>query len=282
MIVPSVARRRFRAPWFSTLVRRRIRTPGVPNGRSAGGIERGVLQCQRPRSGGPRVRRPSLLGVTIDDIDHAAALVDLVVKAGSERAAARIYNVNLHALNLAYQCPQFRSSLASADLTFSDGVGVSVAAAITGQGALSRHTPPDWLDDLAQHAAANGVSIYLLGDEPGVAAAAAARMSRRHPTLHVAGTHHGFFAPGSAECRLVIETINAVTPGLLLVGMGMPRQEFWIDAHRGSVAAGAFVPVGAAFRWYAGIERRGPRWVTDNGGEWLWRLAQHPVRLFSR
>jgi N-acetylglucosaminyldiphosphoundecaprenol N-acetyl-beta-D-mannosaminyltransferase len=225
--------------------------------------------------------RPSLLGVAIDDLSRTE-LIGAIITAARERKRRRIYNVNLHALNLTYECPQFRSSLQNAHLVYNDSMGVRVAAALTRKHIKSRHTVGDWLDDLVRRASMDGVSIFLLGDQPGVAAAAAGRMVARYPSLRVAGTHHGFFHPTGCENWKVIQAINESKPDLLLVGMGMPKQEFWIDAYLEVIDAGAFVPVGAAFRWYAEVERRGPRWITDNGGEWLWRLAQHPVRLFSR
>jgi N-acetylglucosaminyldiphosphoundecaprenol N-acetyl-beta-D-mannosaminyltransferase len=64
--------------------------------------------------------------------------------------------------------------------------------------------------------------------------------------------------------------------------MGMPRQELWIERARGALPGCSFLAVGALFRWYTGIERRGPRWLTDHGFEWLCRLFVQPRKVARR
>jgi len=80
----------------------------------------------------------------------------------------------------------------------------------------------------------------------------------------------------------VIAQINAVRPGALLVGFGMPAQELWITAHRGRLNATLLLAVGGLFDYLSGVKRRGPRWLTDRGFEWLCRLLSEPRRLGRR
>ena len=96
------------------------------------------------------------------------------------------------------------------------------------------------------------------------------------------GDAHGFFEKSGSENEYVVSKINTAAPHILLVGMGMPVQEFWIDENIGRLNAKVYLPVGAAFRWYCGVEKRAPKWVTDHGFEWLARLTAHPIRLFRR
>jgi N-acetylglucosaminyldiphosphoundecaprenol N-acetyl-beta-D-mannosaminyltransferase len=100
--------------------------------------------------------------------------------------------------------------------------------------------------------------------------------------LNIVGSHHGFFQKKGLENDSVISKINAVAPDILLVGMGMPTQEFWIDDNIDRLNAKTYIPVGAAFRWYSGIDKRAPKWVTDYGFEWLARFISHPNKFFER
>jgi N-acetylglucosaminyldiphosphoundecaprenol N-acetyl-beta-D-mannosaminyltransferase len=194
----------------------------------------------------------------------------------------KVYNANLHALNIAYVCPRFRNSLQEADVTFCDSFGVLLASRLLGTSLNHRNTPPDWLDDLAAMARDRHLSLYFLGNEEGDAKKAAELMIAKHEGLVISGAEHGFFEKHGPENDLVIDRINRASPNILIVGMGMPLQEFWIDENAERLNVGVFIPVGAALRYYAGLEWRAPKVVTDHGFEWLARLLTHPVRLFRR
>ncbi len=222
-----------------------------------------------------------LLGVCITDIARTD-LVNSVIETAKSNRKEKICYVNLHGLNLAFTCPRFRKSLRKASLSFCDGFGVRLGAALVGQKLFYRNTPPDWLDDLAAASNSEGIALYFLGDEEGIAARAAEIMVEKHPGLRVAGAHHGFFNRKGLENDYVLSEINRAAPDILLVGMGMPVQEFWIDENINALNAKIFLPVGAAFRWYSGVEKRAPRFVTDHGFEWLARYSQHPLKLFGR
>lgn len=222
-----------------------------------------------------------LFGTLITDISSheiVRAILDVV----SKGLKHRIFNVNVHALNIAYRCPRFRHSLRSADLVFCDGFGVVLAARLRGRRLRHRNTPPDWLDELAEAATAADASIFLLGDEEAVVSAMEREMREKHRELRIVGQHHGFFQKHGAENDRVIQQINEAAPDIVLVGMGMPVQEFWIDENIERLNAKVFLPVGAAFRWYSGVEKRAPKGVTDHGFEWLARFARHPIKHFRR
>jgi N-acetylglucosaminyldiphosphoundecaprenol N-acetyl-beta-D-mannosaminyltransferase len=222
-----------------------------------------------------------IFDICIDDLSRLN-LVRSVARFAKNGDRKKVYNVNLHALNIAYSCARFRSSLQCADIVFCDGFGVVLASALLGSPLQYRNTPPDWMDDLADSACADGLSLYFCGDQEGVAAEAARIMTVRHFGLDIRGTHHGFFDKDGRENDKVISNINGAAPDILLVGMGMPIQEFWIDVNAARLNVKVFLPVGAAFTWYSGIEKRAPRVLTDHGLEWLGRLSVHPVRHFRR
>jgi N-acetylglucosaminyldiphosphoundecaprenol N-acetyl-beta-D-mannosaminyltransferase len=120
-----------------------------------------------------------------------------------------------------------------------------------------------------------------LGGPPGVAEVAAERLCERHPGLQIAA-HHGYFLDSAQDEQAAIEKIRVFAPGLLLVGMGMPRQECWATARRAQLEVPVVMTVGALFEYLAGTVARGPRWLTDHGFEWLCRVWYEPRRLWRR
>lgn len=235
---------------------------------------------ERPIAPPPRV---TLLGVTIDPLS-LDALLDRMEAALRAHARLRVCYVNAHALNLAADQPHFRTLLNRADIVFCDGFGVRLGAWLTGQRLPHRYTPPDWIDELCRRCRDGGHSLFLLGAKPGVAEKAAAILAERWPGLTIAGAHHGYFdkTPGSAENGQVVAQINAARPGVLLVGFGMPAQEMWLDANWPNLTVNVALTVGALFDYVAEEVPRAPRWVTDNGLEWLARLLIEPKRLGRR
>jgi N-acetylglucosaminyldiphosphoundecaprenol N-acetyl-beta-D-mannosaminyltransferase len=194
---------------------------------------------------------------------------------------ATVFYANVHAVNLAQRDAAFRAAFAQADLVFCDGQGLRIGAALLGQPLPERFTPPDWVDSLAAVCAAQGAGIFLLGGRPGVAELAAARLRARHPGLRTAA-HHGFFLASPADEAAAIAALGGFGPGVLLVGLGMPLQERWVAARRDALDAPVVLTVGALFDYLAGTVRRGPRWLTDSGFEWLCRLWYEPRRLWRR
>lgn len=222
----------------------------------------------------------ALLGVNVHPITRHT-LVNTLMDWTGHRGRKRAYNVNIHALNLAWEQPDFQESLNRADVVYCDGFGPKWAANLSGEALPERMTPPDWIDDFLSKLSADS-PVFLLGDEPDVLAACASKMRAKHPRLLIGGHHHGFFEASGDENEAVIDEINRAEARVLLVGMGMPRQEQWIDDNLDALEIAVAIPVGAMFRYYAGIERRAPRWMTDNGFEWLGRLVSHPARMFRR
>lgn len=195
-----------------------------------------------------------------------------------------VLNVNVHCLNLAWRQPWLRQTLNGAALVFCDGAGVALGARLLGKPRPQRITYADWMWSLAGLAAREGLSVYLLGAEPGVADEAAGRLWRRHPALRVAGTHHGYFdkTSGGPENEAVVEEIAAAAPDVLVVGFGMPLQERWLAENRERLGCGVALAGGGVFDYVSGRARRGPELLTGHGFEWLVRLSLDPVRLWRR
>ncbi|MGC9399875.1 MAG: WecB/TagA/CpsF family glycosyltransferase [Anaerolineae bacterium] len=191
---------------------------------------------------------------------------------------------NVHSFNLAYRQLWLRSFFNQANVVRLDGAGVRLGAWILGHQTPSRMTWADFAWDLAEFAEPRGFTFFFLGARPGVADKAAAKLKIRFPNLRIVGTHHGYFdkTPGSAENEAVIEQINAVKPNILIIGFGMPLQERWLMENWDRINANVALTGGAVFDYVSGELRRAPRWMTDNGLEWLGRLLIEPRRLWKR
>jgi N-acetylglucosaminyldiphosphoundecaprenol N-acetyl-beta-D-mannosaminyltransferase len=146
-----------------------------------------------------------------------------------------------------------------------------------------RVTYVDWTGPLMAEAAARRWRLFYLGSRPGVAERGAEILRAGHPGLEIA-TADGYFdsSPGSQANTDVIRQINAFRPNVLMVGMGMPRQEHWIHRNLGHIDTNVVLPCGACIDYVAGAIPTPPRWMGQWGVEWLYRLFSEPGRLWRR
>lgn len=228
----------------------------------------------------PTHARIALLGLSVNAIT-AEMLVSEIDEAIRASQSLSVSYVNAHALRMAQKDAAFRGALNEMDIVFCDGFGPRLAAQLLGTPLPERFTGPDWITRILHHGTGRANRLFLLGAQPGVAAHAAANLQRDHQA-EIVGTHHGYFDVNSAENDAVLATINEAAPDILLVGMGMPRQELWVQQHRQQLAAPVIICVGALFDYLTDNVPRGPRWLTDNGFEWLTRLWYEPRRLGER
>jgi N-acetylglucosaminyldiphosphoundecaprenol N-acetyl-beta-D-mannosaminyltransferase len=201
---------------------------------------------------------------------------------GNGGPARRVMYVNAHVLNQSREIPSLRAALERADLVYCDGYGVRLAAKALDAEIPHRMTGADWIWHLAALCEAAGQSVYLLGSEPGVAAETGRRLGRWYPRLAIAGTHHGFFDIGSPHDDRVVEDINERRPDIVLVGMGTPKQELWVEHNAARLDTDVLWTVGALFDYVSGRVPRAPGWLADNGLEWIFRLAIEPQRMWRR
>lgn len=227
------------------------------------------------------VPRVFLFGpVRCDDVSREELITELADVDVQSRPRL-IFNINAHALNLALGAPALANVFNTAYLTFCDGFGIVLLARFFRIGHVRhRMTPPDFVDEVYARLAAKGGRVFLLGDQERTVSGYAQRLEQRWPGL-VAGWESGFFDFGSPKESAILGKINASGASLLLLGMGMPRQEIWATRHAAKLQCGHVLSVGALFGWGDG-RRRGPRWATDRGLEWLFRLIYEPRRVWKR
>ena len=240
-----------------------------------------VVSANGQPSAAPARPKSRIFGIPID-LGRPEELLRAITGWVGHGGHHRVMYVNAHVLNQSQERPELRAALQDADLVYCDGYGVRVAAKALELPVPHRMTGADWVWTLAALCEQSGQSVYLLGSEPGVAAEAARRLRRWYPQLRVAGHHHGFFALGSAHAERVLEDINARRPDILLVGMGTPKQELWVQQNADLVDVDVLWTVGALFDYVSGRVPRAPGWLADNGLEWIFRLGVEPQRMWRR
>ena len=222
-----------------------------------------------------------LFGIPID-LSHPATLLHTITHWADQSASRRVMYVNAHVVNQSRSTPGLADALRRADLVYCDGYGVRLAARVLGRPVPYRMTGADWIWLLAGLCERMGHRLYLLGSEPPLARRAAERLRLAYPELDVAGAHHGFFDLRSPHNERVIEDIRAHEPRIVLVGMGTPKQELWVDRYAEQLDGAVVWTVGALFDYVSGQVPRAPRWLADNGLEWIFRLAIEPQRMWRR
>jgi N-acetylglucosaminyldiphosphoundecaprenol N-acetyl-beta-D-mannosaminyltransferase len=209
-------------------------------------------------------------------------LVELVAEAVDSRKRYIVGNHNLHSIYISSRDVRMREFYKRADYTHVDGMGVVLAGRLLGL-PLTRADRTGYMDllpSLAQRASASGWRIFYLGSKPGVAAKGAETLKAQYPELQI-HTRHGYFdaTQGSSENQEVLEEIQRFDTQILLVGMGMPRQEVWILENVDHIRANAVFCCGAVIDYVAGEIPTPPRWLGQIGLEWLYRLMAEPRRL---
>lgn len=225
-----------------------------------------------------------ILGVNVNGLS-ISQLNALVGEAISRNQRWIIAHQNLHSIYVYHHDAKMRDFYAHANYTHIDGMALVLIGRMLGFPLVreQRVTYVDWTPPLISAAATHGWRVFYLGSQPGVAEQGAEVLRKQFPGLEIA-TMHGYFDANSdsQENQAVLAKINAYQPQILMVGMGMPRQEHWILDNLEKIGAHVILPAGAAIDYVAGAVPTPPRWAGRLGLEWLFRLLAEPKRLWRR
>lgn len=224
----------------------------------------------------PRVK---VLGFPVHSIDVETAVRHLRTVLDSEKKGRlRVVTLNPEMLMAGLHDPELGRALNGADLVVPDGIGIVWALRRAGYPQQQRVTGVDLVETLFTERAADGLQVFLLGGKPGVAETAKANLERRWPSIQVVGCYHGYFSP--TENEEVVRRINQARPALLLVGMGVPRQEIWLYNHWRNLMVPVGIGVGGLLDLWAGRTKRAPTYLRRAGLEWLYRVCREPARWY--
>lgn len=223
-----------------------------------------------------RRERVELLGARFDSLTLEQA-VDEATRLASLDGPHMVVTANPELLERSRHDTRLLQVMNAADLVLADGVGVVWASRRLGKPLPERVTGIDLMKRLVERAADLDWSVYLLGSRPGVAERAAATFRAKKPGLRIAGTMHGYFS--TQEEQAVLDQIREARPSMLFVGLGQPRQEFWIAQHKDLLGVPLVMGIGGSMDIFAGDVRRAPEWMQRAGIEWLHRLLLQPGRV---
>ena len=222
-----------------------------------------------------------VLGVPVDVISFTGAQ-DRLLAWGHARESRYVVLANVHVVVTASTEPDFGAVVAAADMATPDGAPVAWMLRKLGHAGQGRVSGPDLTWALLGRCEAENLPVYFFGSSRETLGLLAQRIVAAFPQLNVVGFEAPPFRPITAEEDAEsVERINTSGAGLVFVGLGCPKQEHWMLAHRGRINA-VMLGVGAAFDFHAGTVSRAPVWMRDNGLEWLHRLASEPRRLWKR
>ena len=227
------------------------------------------------------------MGVPLAVTDYATAAAQAHEWA-SERGvdAQSVYAIaaaNTHVVTLARRDPAFRVALAEFDLVVPDGMPLVWVMNQQGAGLTDRVYGPTFM---LHTLALPGVSHFFLGGSEELLETLTRKLREKFPGLDIAGTYSPPFSPAGIwteeENGRMLSAIAASGAQCIWVGLGCPKQEFWIARNKPELPPGVYFAIGAAFAFHAGLVRQAPAWMQKRGLEWLFRLMAEPCRLWKR
>ena len=228
-----------------------------------------------------------LFGVTIDAVrmnDATARVFDWIDRRDGNCRYVVTPNVD-HTVML-HENSKLRGVYEDASLILADGFPVVMAARMLGRALPGRVAGSDLVPALCERAEKQQreLRLFLLGAMPGVAERAKHNIEKRWPAVEVVGLYSPplGFEKDDDENAKILAMIDEARPDVLVVGLGAPKQEFWVHEYRDQIAAPAALCVGATIDFLAGEKKRAPQWMQRTGLEWLHRMASEPKRLVRR
>jgi N-acetylglucosaminyldiphosphoundecaprenol N-acetyl-beta-D-mannosaminyltransferase len=187
---------------------------------------------------------------------------------------------NVHTTVMAYENSSYAKVQREAAFCLPDGGPLSSYSRKHGYPDAARVTGPDLMGEM--FARDNDLRHYFYGGTPETIEKLRARLTEKYGHIQIAGmVSPPFRKLSAAEDASYIKAINDAKADIIWVGLGAPKQELWMNAHRGKVC-GVMIGVGAGFDYHAGTIKRAPGWMQRANLEWFYRLMQDPARLFTR
>jgi N-acetylglucosaminyldiphosphoundecaprenol N-acetyl-beta-D-mannosaminyltransferase len=215
----------------------------------------------------------SVLGLPVHILDDCAGWLMERLHQG---LGSHVVTLNAEMAMQAEKNPALASAIKSAELVIPDGAGVVLYLRLRGK-PVGRLPGIELAELLLQQAGKlpDLEPIFFFGGSPGVAAEAAANWQQKVNGLSIV-SQHGYLSKEQEQD--LQETLKTMQPPIVFVGLGVPRQEFWIAQNRHLCPRSIWVGVGGSFDIWAGTKERAPAVFRDNHLEWLYRLYQEPWR----
>ena len=216
-----------------------------------------------------------MFGLKIDNVNREEAL-RYIESFFAENRFHYIVTLNPEGVVIAQRNKDFSSVINSADLVVADGSWLVRALRFLGEEIEERVAGIDLLLDILRLCRDRGLSVYLLGAREEIISSAKKRLEEMFPGIKILGFHNGYF--DCSEEKRILDEIRLLKPDFLVVGLGMPKQEIWMNHHR-DLPVKVAIGVGGSFDVISGNIPRAPYWMQSIGLEWLYRVLKDPKRI---
>ena len=219
-------------------------------------------------------KRAKILGFEVDLLSFDDALA--FIKNKSESQSTQTVTINPEMIALGENNQEFGGILKTADLIIPDGFGIKLGLKIKG---INQERIPgiEFAKKLIEYCAENELPIALLGAKEETLQDASNNLLKEFPKLNIAYKRNGYF--NSEEEKVIVEELKAISPKLVLVALGVPKQEIFIKNIKSDFTNTMFVGVGGSFDVWSGKVKRAPVFFRKIGCEWFWRLIKEPSRF---
>ena len=218
----------------------------------------------------------NILGVPINNVNLNEAL-NLVLLYLEENEKRMIFTPNPEFVINALEDKEFMEILNKSNLNIPDGIGIVIGAKILGYNMKERVPGYDLTQKIFSKIKNTNKTVYFLGASEETITLAKKMMEQKYKGLKIVGTHKGYFKDN--EGNIIIDEINKVSPDLLLVGLGSPRQEKWIYNNKEKLNVKVMIGVGGSFDVMSGNVKRAPKIFIKLNLEWFYRLITQPTRF---
>lgn len=218
--------------------------------------------------------KTDLLGVQVDNVTLEEAYQKFLSFLEEDKTSV-IITPNSEILYAAYHDKELFEILNRADMLIADGIGVVYASKILKKPLPERVAGFDLLCRVMENAVKDNVKLFFFGSKPGVAEAAKEKLEQKYPGIQIVGTNDGYFKDEEA----VVEKVNQSGADLLLVCLGAPKQELFMDRWKDRLQVKACIGAGGSLDVFAGTVKRAPAFFCKFGLEWFYRLIKEPWRF---
>ena len=222
----------------------------------------------------PEISKQSVFGIPVHLFDDYVAWL---TSRGQQKLGTHVVTLNPEITMQAQENKPFGEILQNAELVIPDGAGIVFYLWLRGL-KVQRSPGIELAESMLEVAGTQSEdwSVFFFGGKPGVSDNAAESWQQKFPNINIVGTQHGYLTPEIEENLLA--TLKQLQPRLILVGLGVPKQEFWIAEHRHLCPEAIWIGVGGSFDIWAGTKVRAPLWSQKLHLEWAYRLYQEPWR----
>lgn len=227
------------------------------------------------------VKTCKILGVNIAVI-NMKMLLEFITNNINKIKGQYICVSNVHTIVMAYDDKNYQNVQNNSILSIPDGGPLSSVGRKRGFSEMQRTTGPDFLDEILKISVEKKYRHYFYGSTEDTLKKMQSKIKEKYGNVYIVGMYSPPFRNlTDEEDAQIIKDINKVNPDFVWVGLGAPKQENWMYEHKNKVNS-LMIGVGAAFDYLADNIKRAPSWMQKLNLEWLYRLIQDPVRLFSR